>query len=183
MSCPPGGKILQCCPLNRPAFSKVNESIMLLPIRTSVRSSRTPYANYALIAVNVVVFLLSYWPDERARDILRPWAEQFVFTPAHPFLWQFITYAFLHSGYLHIFGNMFFLYIFGNNVNDKLGHFGSHSFLPGGCGVQRGGICAQYSSFLTKTAIFCIRCTFYLFRVKNRCKCIESCYFTEFCQI
>jgi membrane associated rhomboid family serine protease len=105
---------------------------MLLPIRTSVRSSRTPYANYALIAVNIVVFLLTYWPDERAREILRPWAEQFVFTPARPFLWQFITYAFLHSGFLHIFGNMFFLYIFGNNVNDKLGHFGYTCFYLAG---------------------------------------------------
>jgi tetratricopeptide (TPR) repeat protein len=37
-------------------------------------------------------------------------------------LWQFISYAFLHSGLLHIFGNMYFLYLFGNNVNDKLGH-------------------------------------------------------------
>ncbi|MGA2070480.1 MAG: rhomboid family intramembrane serine protease [Sedimentisphaerales bacterium] len=105
---------------------------MLLPIRTNIRCYRTPYANYAIIAVNVIVFLLSYWPDERARDILRPWAEQFVFTPAHPFLWQFITYAFLHSGFLHIFGNMFFLYMFGNNVNDKLGHFGYTCFYLAG---------------------------------------------------
>jgi membrane associated rhomboid family serine protease len=105
---------------------------MLLPIRTSVRCNRTPYANYAIIAVNVIVFLLSYWPDERAREILRPWAERFVFTPAHPFMWQFISYAFLHSGFLHIFGNMFFLYIFGNNVNDKLGHFGYMCFYLAG---------------------------------------------------
>ena len=105
---------------------------MLLPIRTSVGSSRTPYANYALIAVNIVVFLLTYWPDERAREILRPWAEQLVLMPARPYLWQFITYAFLHSGLLHIFGNMFFLYIFGNNVNDKLGHFGYLCFYLAG---------------------------------------------------
>ena len=105
---------------------------MLLPIRTNVRCYRTPYANYAIIAVNVIVFLLSYWPDERAREILRPWAERFVFTPAHPFMWQFITYAFLHSGLLHIFGNMFFLYIFGNNVNDKLGNFGYMCFYLAG---------------------------------------------------
>lgn len=105
---------------------------MLLPIRTSVRPSRTPYANYALIAVNIVVFLLAYWPSEQARGILRPWAEQFVLTPARPYLWQFITYAFLHSGFLHIFGNMFFLYIFGNNVNDKLGHFGYLCFYLAG---------------------------------------------------
>jgi len=105
---------------------------MLLPIRTNVRCYRTPYANYAIIAVNVVVFLFSYWPDERTRELLRPWAERFVFTPAHPFLWQFITYAFLHSGLLHILGNMFFLYIFGNNVNDKLGNFGYLCFYLAG---------------------------------------------------
>jgi hypothetical protein len=52
--------------------------------------------------------------------------------PARPYLWQFITYAFLHSGLLHIFGNMFFLYIFGNNVNDKLGHFGYLCFYLAG---------------------------------------------------
>jgi membrane associated rhomboid family serine protease len=43
-------------------------------------------------------------------------------TPLHPHLWQFVSYAFLHSNILHIAGNMFFLYLFGNNVNDKLGH-------------------------------------------------------------
>jgi hypothetical protein len=45
-------------------------------------------------------------------------------TPVHPHLWQFVSYAFLHGGFLHIFGNMFFLYLFGNNVNDRLGHVG-----------------------------------------------------------
>ncbi|MHC4435470.1 MAG: rhomboid family intramembrane serine protease, partial [Planctomycetota bacterium] len=41
-----------------------------------------------------------------------------------PFLWQFVSYAFLHGGTMHILGNMFFLYLFGNNVNDKLGTIG-----------------------------------------------------------
>jgi membrane associated rhomboid family serine protease len=54
-------------------------------------------------------------------------------TPAQPHIWQFVTYAFLHGSLLHIFGNMFFLYIFGNNVNDKLGNFGYLCFyLAGG---------------------------------------------------
>ncbi len=102
---------------------------MLLPIRTSIRPSRTPYANYGLIAVNTVIFVLSY---SRA-EVLRPWAQPLMLTPTSPHLWQFITYAFLHGGLLHIGGNMFFLYIFGNNVNDKLGNFGYVSFyLAGG---------------------------------------------------
>jgi len=42
--------------------------------------------------------------------------------PANWKLWQFVTYAFLHGGVVHLAGNMFFLYLFGSNVNDKLGH-------------------------------------------------------------
>jgi membrane associated rhomboid family serine protease len=42
-------------------------------------------------------------------------------TPIRPYLWQFVSYAFLHGSIMHIVGNMFFLYLFGNNVNDKLG--------------------------------------------------------------
>jgi len=51
-------------------------------------------------------------------------ALQFMLTPARPYLWQFVSYAFLHGSIMHIVGNMFFLYLFGNNVNDKLGHIG-----------------------------------------------------------
>jgi len=49
-------------------------------------------------------------------------------TPRNWHIWQFLTYAFLHGGYLHIIGNMFFLYLFGNNVNDRLGHLGTLAF-------------------------------------------------------
>ncbi|MDD5458859.1 MAG: rhomboid family intramembrane serine protease [Phycisphaerae bacterium] len=105
---------------------------MILPIRTSIRPNKTPYANYALIAVNIVIFALTYYPHKDpftgAAEELRPWAEQFMLIPSRPDLWQFVTYAFLHGGLLHIFGNMFFLYIFGNNVNDKLGHVGYVAF-------------------------------------------------------
>ncbi|UCG58100.1 MAG: rhomboid family intramembrane serine protease [Phycisphaerales bacterium] len=49
-------------------------------------------------------------------------------TPADMHVWQFVSYAFLHGGMLHILGNMFFLYLFGNCVNDKLGHVGYIAF-------------------------------------------------------
>jgi membrane associated rhomboid family serine protease len=54
----------------------------------------------------------------------RPWVELFMLTPIQPHLWQFLSYAFLHGSLMHIIGNMFFLYLFGNNVNDRLGHVG-----------------------------------------------------------
>ena len=111
---------------------------MILPIRTSISPRRTPYINHALIVVNVVVFLLSYAPRvdpfTGEPELLRRWAEQLVLdpTPGRLYLWQFVSYAFLHGGLLHIIGNMFFLYLFGNNVNDKLGHIGYLCFYLGG---------------------------------------------------
>ena len=110
---------------------------MILPIRTSIQPRRTPYANYALVAVNVFIFLLSYYPHETyggQQEYLRNWAGQFVLDPrpGYMFLWQFVSYAFLHAGFMHIIGNMFFLYLFGNNVNDKLGHIGYLSFYLAG---------------------------------------------------
>ncbi len=110
---------------------------MILPIRTSILPRRTPYLNYGLIAVNVAIFLLSsrMLTDPVTGKLvmtLRPWAESFMLTPTRPFLWQFVTYAFLHGGLLHIIGNMYFLYIFGNNVNDKLGNVGYLCFYLAG---------------------------------------------------
>jgi membrane associated rhomboid family serine protease len=99
---------------------------MIFPYRTNIRPYRTPYMNYALILANVLVFALTYGPVVGRSGAttfgLRPWAEQFMLLPSTPFVWQFVTYAFLHGSLLHIGGNMFFLYLFGDNVDDKLGH-------------------------------------------------------------
>jgi len=46
----------------------------------------------------------------------------FMLYPDQPALWQFVSYAFLHGGPMHIIGNMYFLYIFGRNVNARLGN-------------------------------------------------------------
>jgi membrane associated rhomboid family serine protease len=89
----------------------------MIPIRTNVWPNRTPYANYALIAINIAVFILVALS---AQDRVYP----LMLTPRYWRYWQFLTYAFLHGSLLHIIGNMFFLYIFGNNVNDRLGHLG-----------------------------------------------------------
>jgi membrane associated rhomboid family serine protease len=103
---------------------------MILPVRTSISPRKTPYANYVLIIVNTVIFFASYHPhyaiigNVAVRHTLRHWAEPFMLTPAQPHFWQFISYAFLHGGMAHIIGNMFFLYLFGNNVNDRLGTAG-----------------------------------------------------------
>jgi len=102
---------------------------MIIPIRTSIHPERTPYVNYALIAINILIFLLTFIGQQRAVAgdpiairFLKPVAEQFMLHPNQPRVWQFVTYAFLHGGLMHVFGNMYFLYLFGNNVNAKLGN-------------------------------------------------------------
>ncbi|MCU0918594.1 MAG: rhomboid family intramembrane serine protease [Planctomycetes bacterium] len=105
--------------------------LFIWPIRTSVWPRRTPYANYFLIAITVVLFFLSYSFNRQYGYLLegqpiampiRPWAANWVLIPGRWQPWQLLSYAFLHGGIKHILGNMFFLYLFGNNINDKLGH-------------------------------------------------------------
>ena len=102
----------------------------MLPIGTNITPRKTPYANYAFIAVNVVMFLLTVGSHQEIiagqviERVLRPWAVQFQLFPNALHLWQFVTYAFLHVSWMHIIGNMFFLYLFGKNVNDKMGNIG-----------------------------------------------------------
>ncbi|MBN2181511.1 MAG: rhomboid family intramembrane serine protease [Sedimentisphaerales bacterium] len=106
---------------------------LILPYRTNIIPRRTPYANYALIAVNFLIFLLEYQINTRTHDFeFRQLVYYFMLNSTRPAIWQFVTYAFLHGSPLHIIGNMFFLYLFGNTVNDKLGNIGYLCFYLAG---------------------------------------------------
>lgn len=112
---------------------------MFLPIRTNIWPRRTPYANYALIAVNVLIFLLSYGGpyryligDKLTILPIRTWAFHWMLLPTALQPHQFLTYAFLHGGWGHIIGNMFFLHLFGNSINDKMGNLGYTVFYLAG---------------------------------------------------
>jgi membrane associated rhomboid family serine protease len=104
---------------------------MIIPLRTDSPLRRTPYMNCALIAANFVVFFIQI-----AHNGAAPGSSSFVdpliLRPDDPRLWQYFTYAFLHANWLHIIGNMLFLYIFGNNINDRMGHVGYLAFYLAG---------------------------------------------------
>lgn len=122
---------------------------MILPVRTSIQPRRTPYANYALIVVNIIIFFFELTTNAQGNTVLRPWVHNFMLKPNNMELSQFISYAFLHGGWLHIIGNMFFLYIFGNNVNDKLGNISYICFyLAGGVASGLGHIILNASPVL-----------------------------------
>ena len=99
---------------------------MLLPIRTDRRLRRRPWVNYSLIAVNLVIFLMT---REMADETVMP----YLLDPRDPKLHQFLSYQFLHGGWAHLLGNMLFLHVFGNGVEDRLGKLSYLAFyLAGG---------------------------------------------------
>ncbi len=109
----------------------------MFPIRDHNPSTRTPFVTYALIAVNVGVFL-AYFPF-----LAGPQQEYLFYTTwgmvprdvtAGQNLTTLITSMFLHGGWLHLAGNMLFLWVFGDNLEEELGHSGYLAFYLA-CGV------------------------------------------------
>jgi membrane associated rhomboid family serine protease len=97
---------------------------MFIPIRTDSPLRSTPWANWFLIAANVICYVIQV---NTPSHLLA-----FHLNAADPHLLNFITYAFLHGSILHLVGNMIFLYAFGNNVNDRMGQLGYMGFYLAG---------------------------------------------------
>ncbi len=99
----------------------------MFPIRDHNPSEKTPYVNYTLIAINVVVFLsyVGLFSDERAlARFFFDWALIPENVADGRNLHGLVTSMFLHGGWLHLAGNMLFLWIFGDNLEEDMGHFG-----------------------------------------------------------
>lgn len=97
----------------------------MIPIKDDQPRYSTPFINWFLISLNILVFLFE-------GTLTRQELTQFALVPAR--LWAphvtpldaiipFFTAMFLHAGWAHVLGNMLFLYIFGDNIEDYLGHF------------------------------------------------------------
>jgi len=131
----------------------------MIPLRDNIPSRTIPFVNYVMIGLCAVVFFIQlgqpdlterlgmvpkrvFDPDAslsiaerqvryggRVFVVERPMAE----SPVPPIL-TLLTCIFLHGGWMHFLGNMWFLWIFGDNVEDRLGHLGFAVFYVG-CGV------------------------------------------------
>lgn len=80
----------------------------MFPIRDHNPSQRTPYVTYALIALNVAVFLLTL-PLDRQPQMQMAFYADWALVPAINLPHTYLTSMFLHGGILHIAGNMLFL--------------------------------------------------------------------------
>jgi len=109
----------------------------MIPIRDDTPRFSTPYITYFIIALNTVVFLFEVSVGAQSHRALNGLIYQFGVVPVHferalagastlslPALsLTILTSMFLHGGWLHIIGNMWFLWIFGDNIEDYVGHF------------------------------------------------------------
>ena len=98
----------------------------MIPLRDDIPSEKTPFITWAIIVANCYVFYLqitaggmigfeifiNHWAVIPSRLFLQPGV----------YYYTLVTAAFLHGGWMHIIGNMVFLYIFGDNVEDRMGH-------------------------------------------------------------
>jgi membrane associated rhomboid family serine protease len=104
----------------------------MIPIRDTIPAKNKPFGTWILIAANSLVFVFELMlPD----PVLEAFFYYFGIVPArysHPEwaawvglplddYWPFLTSMFLHGGWLHIIGNMWTLWIFGDNVEDRMG--------------------------------------------------------------
>lgn len=104
---------------------------MFLPLHDSnpIKHVKFPYATYTLIGINLVVFLVQSVLPERAFNATAASlgvipVELFGISVSRgvPEWWTLVTYQFLHGSWLHVLSNMLFLWIFGDNIEDALGH-------------------------------------------------------------
>ena len=106
----------------------------MIPLRDDQPTFSTPFVNYFLIVLNVVVF---FWELSVSHRALNSVMFEFGVVPHHTLavlagqspdglataVLPLFTSLFLHASFLHVAGNMLFLWIFGDNVEDYIGHF------------------------------------------------------------
>ncbi|MCX8037859.1 MAG: rhomboid family intramembrane serine protease [Candidatus Sumerlaeia bacterium] len=116
--------------------------MILFPYRNENPWTRTPFATFALIVLNVLAFAVEMWVlDERGPNAL----SSLVFRPGVTAWPTLFTSMFLHAGVAHLAMNMWFLYLIGGQVEEEMGSIGFLAF------YLIGGLCANLSHVL-----FCI---------------------------
>ena len=119
----------------------------MIPLRDRNRSATVPVVTVALIVVNTLAFLYELTLPERVEQAffmsyaIVPARVEHLLAGPHVSLsaagLPFLTSMFLHGGWLHLIGNMWFLWVFGDNVEDRLGHI-SYLFFYLFCGFGAG---------------------------------------------
>jgi membrane associated rhomboid family serine protease len=103
----------------------------MIPLRDTIRSRHFPLVTWLILGANAIVFLFQLTLDNNSLDYF---VNLFALVPANwqvdPiwFILTLFTSMFMHAGWFHFLSNMWILYIFGDNVEDRMGPFGYLSF-------------------------------------------------------
>jgi len=114
----------------------------VIPLKDDNPTRRFPFVTLLLLGLNVAAFVQELRLSPAGLEHLLVQASivpaRLVSSPGDPFEWlTLVTSTFLHGGILHLAGNMLFLWIFGDNVEDRLGH-GRYLLFYVACGVVAG---------------------------------------------
>lgn len=90
--------------------------MFILPINKDNPVRKIPWVVLALIGANTIILAFTYNPPTSLYS-------HYGFVPAHPHVRAMLTSMFLHAGFWHPAGNMFFLWMFGNQVENTFGHW------------------------------------------------------------
>ncbi len=122
----------------------------MIPFKDDNPTTIFPFVTIGLIAVNTIIFILQIFYPSDPRQVVFAYGAipNYLLTfktvqPIHPVLTVF-TSMFMHGGFFHLAGNMLYLWIFGNNIEDKLGHVRFIIF------YILSGIVAAYSHAITE---------------------------------
>ena len=107
----------------------------MFPISDVIPSRTRPIVTIGLIAINTLVFLFQLQLD---REQMAAFAGTWGFVPASPVAQTLLTSLFIHDGWIHFGGNMLYLWIFGDNVEDTAGHAGFALFYAMGGALAAG---------------------------------------------
>ena len=121
----------------------------MIPIRDQIPTRSVPFVNYLLIAANILVFIFQWLAGSQQEALV--W--QFALIPSQVTagldlgdISDIFTSMFMHGGLAHIAGNMLYLWIFGDNVEDAMGH-GKYLLF-----YLTGGVVASLAHILTNPA-------------------------------
>ena len=106
----------------------------MFPIRDTQRSDSPPVVTIVIIVLNALAFLYEFSLDDYSRNYF---IANYGLIPDRLHASALVTSMFLHGGWMHIIGNMWFLWIFGDNVEDVMGH-GKYLLFYLLCGVAAG---------------------------------------------
>jgi len=99
----------------------------MIPLHDDIRSARRPVVNYLLIGACSAVWVLQFTSAHGNEAVFNHQLMKFGMVPANIVLgrklWTLLSSMFLHGGWFHLIGNMLYLWIFGDNVEDAFGHF------------------------------------------------------------